>query len=206
MTSAIVNRSVVRQLLLKDCEINQHMILLALEMGAVTLLPLMLKRQTPVVLGIVCFFIVLIVFGCMISATNILNERKKQTLPFIMSLPLSATQYATGKLLSTLAMFVAPWVLLTGVAMWLILGTSILPHGAIPMACILLLLPLVGSSFILGMTLAGETEGWNMMANLIGNSSYGIVWYLITQSPALMQHPGWKSGGMDPGEADVHRN
>lgn len=190
MTSRRVNRSVVRQLILKDWQLHLPLILLTLGVCVLALATLLTRRQTPVVLGISGFFIALVILGCLLAASNVLNERKKQTLAFVMSLPVSATEYATAKLLSTLGMFVWAW-LTTGIAaMWLILGKHLLPHGAIPMAIILLMFPMVGFCLVLGMTLAGETEGWNMAANVICNPSYGIIWYLITQCPSLTRNLG----------------
>ncbi len=188
MTSRSMNGNVVRQLILKDWQLHRPQILLTMATCVLSLAALLLKQQTPLVLGSVCFFIALIILGALLAASNVLNERKKQTLAFVMSLPVSAAQYATAKLLSSLGMFVWAWLTMGIAAMWLILGMHLLPNGAIPMAFILLLFPLVGFCLVLGMTLAGETEGWNMTANIIANPSYGITWYLITQSPSLMHN------------------
>jgi hypothetical protein len=46
--------------------------------------------------------------------------------------------------------------------------------------------------------MVGETEGWNVAANLVCNSSYGFLWYFITRTPSLMHDlpgkvPVWNS-------------
>ena len=64
----------------------------------------------------------LIVLGCMLPPSNVVNERKKQILPFLMSLPISVTQYTTAKLVSTVGMFLVPWVTLVAAAVAFIMG------------------------------------------------------------------------------------
>jgi ABC-2 type transport system permease protein len=183
---------VTRQLILKDWRLHRSEILFTIECGAVALGLLFFKREPVVVVGSVWFFVSLILIGCMLPATNILNERKKQNLPFLMSLPVSPLQYATAKLLSTVGMFLVPWLTLVIAAVWVIAGRGIFPHGTIPMALILVTLPFIGFSLIMGLTLVGETEGWNIVGNVVCNSSYGLIWYFIGRTPALTRDFGSK--------------
>src|SRR5262249_15633460 len=124
--------------------------------------------------------------GCLIAGSNILNERKKQSLPFVMSLPVSSVEYTTSKLLSTVGIYLIAWLPLVLATLWLIAGAGILRSRVIPVALIVLTFPLIGFCIITAMTLVGETEGWNLVANIVCNSSYGLVWYFITRTPSLM--------------------
>lgn len=181
---------VTKQMILKDWRLHRDAIVWTLGCGVLALAMLLFKTETTVVVGSVCFFIALIMVGCMLPAVNILNERKKQSLPLLMSLPISSVQYTTAKLLSTVGMFLVPWLTLAIAAVWLITGRGIFPHGAIPMALILLTLPVIGFCLITGITLVGESEGWNAAANVVCNSSYGLVWYFIGRNPALTANWG----------------
>ena len=190
--------SVVKQLVLKDWELNRHFIVTTIVCGAAELALLLLKREPVTVVGITTLLITLIFMGCMIAGSNILNERKKQSLPFIMSLPISSVEYTTSKLVSTVGMYLIAWVPLVLATVWLIAGPRILPPGVIPMALIVLTLPLIGFCVVTAMTLVGETEGWNLAANVVSNSSYGLTWYFITRTPSLMRDltskvPVWNS-------------
>ena len=78
--------SVVKQLVLKDWELNRHYIAMTIVAGAAALALLLLKREPTAVVASASLLITLIFIGCMLPASNILNERKKQTLPFVMSL------------------------------------------------------------------------------------------------------------------------
>src|SRR5678815_597833 len=95
-----------------------------------------LGGELPFVLGAVLFFTVMIVFGCMLPPSNIINERKKHTLPFLMSLPMSAMQFTAAKIVSTFGMFFVPWLVLVISAIVFILGHRGSPHGMIPVVLI----------------------------------------------------------------------
>jgi ABC-type Na+ efflux pump permease subunit len=138
-----------------------------------------------VVLGSTWFFVSLVVLGSMLPVSNVINERKKQTLPFLMSLPMSATQYTTAKLLSTVGMFLIPWAALVVAASSFIAGHRNIPHGVIPLTVILAAFTFVGFCVVAGVALVTETEGWTIAATVAMNSSYGFAWYLLIRDPAI---------------------
>lgn len=172
--------SVVGRLILKDWWLNSPMIILSIVGGGIALTILQSGGSTPFVLGSVFFFISLIFCASLLPGSNIVNERKKQTMPFLMSLPISAVQYGTAKLGSTVGMFLVPWLTLVGAALWLITVRHAVPNGAIPMALILALLPFVGFCISTGAALVAESEGWSIAATAAVNSSYWLVWYLLS--------------------------
>jgi ABC-2 type transport system permease protein len=178
--------SVVGRLILKDWWLNSPMIILSIVGGGIALTILQLGGTTPFVLGSVFFFMSLIFCASLVPGSNIVNERKKQTLAFLMSLPISSVQYGTAKLVSTLGMFLVPWLTLVGAALWLITVRHALPNGAIPMALILALLPFIGFCISTGAALVSESEGSSIAATAAVNSSYWFVWYILsTRFPTL---------------------
>lgn len=181
-----VVRSVVRHLILADWQLHRLQIVVTLVAGAIAMAVFQLGRETAMVVGSVWYFIALIMIGHMLPLTAIVNERKNHNLAFLMSLPVSSIQYTTAKLLSTLGMFLVPWLTLVISALVLIGVRGIVPHGVIPVALILAVLPFVGFSIIACAGLVGETEGWGIAANVFCSSWYGLVWYFMTQIPGLM--------------------
>jgi len=180
-----MSSSVIWALVLKDWRLHRTLIALSIACGAIALAIFQVKSEIAFLLGAVWFFIALIVLGSVLPGSNVINERKKQNLAFLMSLPVSATQYAMAKLVSTLGLFLIPWTTLVIAASTLILSRPETPNGIIPVMLILFGLPLVGFCIIAGAALIGETEGWNMAATLVCNSWYGIGWYLIIRNPAI---------------------
>ena len=180
--------NVVLQLILKDWRLQSRTIMLTIFAAAAALGLLLVGGQTPVVVGTVFFFVAIIFCACLLPMQNIVNERKKQTLSFVMSLPVSSARYGAAKLLSTVGMFLALWLILLGAGLYMILGRNVLPHGAIPMGIILMGFPLIGFCLITGTALVGESEGWGTAALAVVNSSYWLVWYLlVSHVPSLPQ-------------------
>lgn len=178
--------NVMQQLILKDWRLQQRTIIFTMVAAAAALGILMFRGQTPIVIGTVFFFVAIIFCACLLPMQNIVNEIKKQTLPFMMSLPVSAARYGAAKLISTVGMFLALWLILLGAGLYMILGRHILPVGAIPMGMILMGFPLIGFCLITGAAIVGESEGWATAALAVTNSSYGLVWYLlISHVPSL---------------------
>src|SRR5215471_12884536 len=124
--------SVVGQLIWKDWRLQRDQIFFTIAAGAIALAIVQWGGQTPIVVGGVFFFIALILIGHMLPLAGIVNERKKQNLAFLMSLPISSIQYTTAKLISSVVMFLIPWLTLIIAAVLLIQTRGILPHGAIP--------------------------------------------------------------------------
>ena len=177
--------SVIGHLILKDWRLNRLLISLSIGVGLIALVIAQYAGEVARVLGSVWFFVSLCILGSMLPASAILNERKKQTLAFVMSLPVSSVQYSIAKALSTSAMFLVPWLTLLISALVLIETRHAMPQGIIPMLLILAMLPLIGFCLISATALVGESEGWLMAASILCNSSYWFVWYLLARIPSL---------------------
>lgn len=182
-----MNAWVVGQLIRKDWRLHRALIFASIFAGVVALAIVQFATESTMVLGAVWFFICMIMVGTMLPIA-IVNERKKQNLAFLMSLPISSIQYTTSKLLSGTGMFLIPWLTLLGAALLLIEVRGIFPHGAIPVLLILALMPFVGFCIITAAALIGESEGWGIAANVACNSSYGLAYYFLTRVPGVMAH------------------
>jgi ABC-2 type transport system permease protein len=180
-----VTSSVIGHLILKDWRLNRRLISLCIGVGLIALVIAQYGGQVVRLLGSVWFFVSLCILGSMLPASAILNERKKQTLAFVMSLPVSSVQYAIAKALSTSAMFVVPWLTLVISALVFIETGRSIPHGTIPMLLIVAMLPLVAFCLISAAALVGESEGWLMATSILCNSSYWLVWYLLARIASL---------------------
>jgi ABC-2 type transport system permease protein len=177
--------SVVWPLILKDLRLHRAQITISLVVGLVSLALFEVGTEVPVVIGACLFFISMIVLGCTLPMTNLINERKKHNLAFVMSLPVSTTQYTAAKLASTVGMFLLSWVILLAGALYAITSRPAIPHGVIPMLFVLVGLVFVGFCVIVAAAMVGETEAWTNPAVILSNSTYGIGWYLIVRIPAV---------------------
>ena len=193
-----MTNAVIRALILKDWQLHRRLISLSIAGGIIAIGVLQLKNETAFMIGAVWFFVSLIVLGNMMPISNVINERKKQSLAFLMSLPVSATQYGMAKLASTVGMFLVPWAALVVAASAFMLSHRETPKGIIPAMLILFGLPLIGFLVVAGAALVSEIEGWTIAATIVCNSSYGVGWYLIIRNPGVYGNlkspvPVWNS-------------
>jgi ABC-2 type transport system permease protein len=175
----------IQTLILKDWRLHRVHILLSMLAGGLAIGILQIPNGTAFLLGAVWFFTALIVLGSMLPVSNVVNERKKQTAVFLMSLPLSAVQYAISKMVSTLGLFLLPWAALVLAGSVFILSHREVPHGIIPLMLITFGFPLVGFCLNAGAALISESEGWTIAATIVCNSSYGLAWYFMISNPAI---------------------
>jgi ABC-2 type transport system permease protein len=180
-----MNRSVIQALILKDWELQRTSILISLMAGLVALAVIQLKSETALILGTIWFFVSLMVFGSMLPSTNVVNERKKQTLAFLMSLPVTAVQYSIAKIVSTVGMFLIPWGALVIAGLTFILSHRDIPRGIIPLMIVLAGMTFIGFSVMAAVALVTETEGWSIAASVVCNSSYSIAWYFVIRNPGV---------------------
>jgi ABC-2 type transport system permease protein len=193
-----MKRSLIGDLVLKDWQLYRPMILSCMVAGSGALALSQWGNEPTLVVGAVVFFIAIIMAGTMLPITGIINERKNQHLAFLMSLPITFLEYTTAKLISTLVMFLVPWLTLVILAISVVEFRNFLPHGVIPLTLILSGLPFVGMCITTAAALVGESEGWGMAANILCQSSYGLSWYFLIRLPALQNNltspsPVWNS-------------
>src|SRR5271163_1620437 len=105
-----MNWTMVRRLILKDWYLQRWMMFASLLTGAVTLGAVAAagSSEISIILGVVVLATILIGMGAVIMST-IVTERKQQTLPFVMSLPISYLEYTTSKTLGSLLIFLVLW-------------------------------------------------------------------------------------------------
>ncbi len=180
-----MNGRVIQTLILKDWRLHRTHMVMSLAGGVVALAILQVKSETAFMIGTVWFFVALIVLGSMLPVSNVINERKKQNLALLMSLPVSALQYAISKMASTVGLFLVPWVALVIAASTFVMSRSDIPKGIVPLMCIMFALPLVGFCLIAGTALVSESEGWTIAATIVCNSWYGLGWYFIIRNPEI---------------------
>ena len=89
--------------------------------------------------------------ACLLPITSIVNERKKQTLPFLMSLPVSAFEVWSSKAAFYLRNVPGSVAYAAGRGPIHDSRRHVLPNGVIPVMLILANLPFLGFCFIAGL-------------------------------------------------------
>jgi hypothetical protein len=181
--------SLIPALIRKDLEMTWVFPVLAVATGCGALALFWFGSQPVGISGIVAFFIVLVMLGVTPNVL-IMNERKKQTLAFVMSLPVSGSQYALAKLAAAFGMFFVPWLLLVALALLLIVSTSEMPNGVIPLFFALALLPAIGFLVMTSVAIVAESDTWSNVTMGAVNISYSFVWISVMAIPGLLADAG----------------
>lgn len=129
--------------------------------------------------GALILLVLLVVVGSYAIQSSIVAERKQQTVPFIMSLPVTPMDVYWGKLLANLVIYLVPFVLVTGGLLALILSTP-RPDGAVPWLLVVATFMLVIFCVSLCVAIAVDSEGWNVFAMLVLMTLIGPFIYWVS--------------------------
>ena len=137
--------------------------------------------------GALLLLVQLLVVGTYAIQSSIMAERKLQTMPFIMSLPVTPMDVYWGKLLANLVIYLVPFLLVTGGLLALILSTP-RPDGAMPWLAVVALFMLTIFCVSLCVAIAVESEGWNIFAILALMTLIGPFLYWVSRLDGIVQY------------------
>lgn len=182
-----MSRSVVTRLILKDFYLQWPLLAGSLLLGFATL-ALALYGGGPITfyVGSVSFLCVLILLNVLLVGSTVAQEKKDRVMLFVLSLPVSTTQYSVAKLISSLLAFLVPFCLL-GVAAVLVIALTPIPHGLIPLTIAVMMYVCLYFCIFLAVALAGDSVLLNTLVIILGNITINflIAWLLSRPSIAL---------------------
>ena len=151
----------IKLLILKDWQIYQKQLAVYILGLLIGLTLLGAGKVWSFYLGALLLLVLLICAGGFAIQSSILNERKEQTLPFVMSLPVSPMDFYWSKLFANTAIYLVPYSIVVGGTVFLVLFTP-LPDGLLVFS--LLIYGLLAMIFCVSMCVAlvVESEGWNI--------------------------------------------
>ena len=169
----------VMRLIWKDWYLNRAAILFSLIGGLVTLGAVAAAHgsQIAVILGMIVLVTILIGMGALVMVSSV-TERKQQTLPFVMSLPISYWEYTTAKIVGGLLIFLGLWTAMLGAILATILLAPGFAHGLIPFVVIMCVEILMSTCLVTVVAVTTESQGWTVGVAQIGALSLnGIGWW-----------------------------
>ncbi len=181
-----MNTFIVTRLILKDWYLNRGLLGAAMVTGFLTLAAVAAARGTAIalILGVIVLVTILIGMGAVIMSSMV-NERKQQTLPFVMSLPVSYLEYTTSKLVGSLLIFLVLWLTLLLGIIATILTTPWFSHGLIPFVVIMSVEILMTTCLIAAVSVTTESQGWTIGVCQIGSLALNAVGFSIVRLPGI---------------------
>jgi ABC-2 type transport system permease protein len=179
-----MSSSVIRLLVLKDLYFNRGLILGALIAGGLSLVASASSR-VGFNFGSVIYITTIIATGVILAMYGVLQERKDRSDVFVLSLPLSGTQYACAKVLGMLVTYLIPWTLLTAGAAYVVATHPVIPGGLLPFALMLSGYCLFCFSFLVSVGLHVKSEGVVVGVVVGMNLSVTLFMFLLDSIPSV---------------------
>jgi ABC-2 type transport system permease protein len=173
-----MNYAMVKRLILKDWYLQRWAILASLAGVVATLGIIATGGKVAFLLGLILLIMVIISIGAQMAVATIVTERKEQTLPFVMSLPISYWEYTASKIWGNLLIFLVPWLtMVLGSFGLLLLSPS--SRGLLPYTAIMSTEILLSTCLILAVALITESQGWTVAAIMVGNLAVNGIGYVV---------------------------
>jgi hypothetical protein len=182
-----MNFSVVRHLILKDWYLNRGVILASIPIGLGALALVLTGKPVAFMLCIILLCMVIVGVGAQLAFVTTINERKEQTLAFVMSLPVSWREYTAAKILANLIIFLIPWLPLTAGA----LGLLLLPgatHGLIPFTAIMAMEMFITTSLIVAAGIITESQAWTTAGIFLSSLGINLGGYIFAHVPGIAKY------------------
>ena len=177
----------VGKLIIKDWQVYQKQ--LAAYVAAMLLALGLVGMGTPLMAsaGALLLLVLLLVVGSYAIQSSTTTERKQQTAPFIMSLPVTPMDVYWGKLLANLVIYLVPFLLVVAGLLALILTTP-RPDGTVPWVAVVALFMLANFCVSLCVAIAVDSEGWNIFAMLALMTLIGPFLYWVSRLDGIVQY------------------
>jgi ABC-2 type transport system permease protein len=182
-----MSTSVVARLILKDFYLQWPLLVGSLLLGF-AMLAIALFGGGPITfyVGSVSFICVLILLNVFLVSATVAQEKKDRVILFVLSLPVSTTQYAVSKLVSSLLAFLVPFCLL-GAAAVLVIALTPIPHGLIPLTMAVMMYVCLYFCIFVAVALAGDSAFWNTMVMILGNVLLNFLIAWLFSRPSVAQ-------------------
>lgn len=179
-----MTQSIIRQLVWKDWHLMRNYVLLYWFGGFVAVAVTKFGGTLGDVIGFILFICALAGAGIHALFETIINEKKDQNLPFIMSLPVTVREYTVAKIIFNLGVFLSVWITLSAASFYVFIGDDGFPAGMAPMVTIILVAVLLAYVIMLSVSLVWPTMTPAMTAVMIGNiGTQGYVWWIASLYP-----------------------
>jgi len=176
--------SIISQLVRKDLHIMRKSILWWWAGGVAAIIIAVLSSQT-FIFSMILFIACMMGAGIHMAIRTVVEERREQTLAFIMSLPITVKEYTSAKLIANLAVFLSVWLTLSGASFVIFLGSDSLPIGAIPFVIIVLVGIFLGNTLVLATSLITESMGWAIGSTVVANLGNQIFLRWVAALPGI---------------------
>lgn len=180
-----MSTSIIPQLVLKDLHILKSMTLYWWLGGVAAVAATAIVGSSTFIFAMILFVACMMGAGVHAVMKTVVEERREQTLPFIMSLPITVREYTTAKLIANLAIFICVWITLSCASFVVFIGPEGMPSGAIPFVTIVLVGIFLGYTLVLSTSLIAESIGWSIASTVWANLGTQLFLWWVADLPGI---------------------
>ncbi|MEX2131618.1 MAG: ABC-2 transporter permease [Pseudohongiellaceae bacterium] len=169
-------KSIMTRLILKDIYMNRMLIIGTL-LAVFLSLFIATFSEAWFSIGSVLFITSMIVMGIFVSMYGVVRERENKSWLFVLSLPISTTQYFAAKLVAALISFLLAWGVALVVTVLFIVLIDEMPNGLLPFFILLMLFFFHNFAIFLAVSLLTKSEVWTGATIILTNTS--ITFFMI---------------------------
>jgi hypothetical protein len=175
-----MSESIVRQLIIKDLRLMKIPAIAYWLSGLVAIVVVVVGGDVAGMTAIILFVAALFGTGVHSAMLTVTEERREQTLPFIMSLPITIREYTSAKLIGNMLLVGGIWLTLSAASCVVFIGEA-LPLGAVPFITIVLIAILLAYVIILATALIWESMTPTIVAIVAANlCTQGLLWWIAS--------------------------
>ncbi len=188
MSNRVGTAAIIRALVLKDWYFVRNPMAAYLAGGVAAAVLMSVPHQMAFMVGGILLLSFVVIVGIHLVFGTVMHERTQQTLPMIMSLPITIRQYSVAKVISNVGGFAIAWTVLGAITLTLILTRDNLPDGLVPF--VVIALTELFAAFVLTFSVAmiSESEAWTVVTMTIFNIGISIFLNLVGSIPAIGNH------------------
>ena len=131
-----------------------------------------------------------IAFGVMLAIYGISNERKENSLLFVLSLPISPAQYVRAKLIGLVLTYLIPWLVASGAALALVFVAPGVPDGMAPYVVLLSMFLFANFTVVMCGALHARTDAMVAAIIIITNMMVSLFMFAVGARPGIKDHLG----------------
>ena len=180
-----MNHAIVRRLVLKDWYLNRLLVAGYTAGGLLGLAVVCIGTPWSFYVGSILLITFMITTGIHVTVVTVVQEKTEQTLPFVMSLPISPRDYVTAKVAANLTLFLVPWLILTGGALSILSLEGARSGAMMPFATLVMTYILAAAVITLSTALVTESLGWTLVAMGVTNLLLQVFLYAVSRVPVI---------------------
>jgi ABC-2 type transport system permease protein len=181
---------VIRKLIAKELYVNRWFMLAAALAGLLSVLAVVVSNYSLAAFNIasITWLTTIIAWGVMLAIYGISNERKENTLQFVLSLPLSPAEYVRAKVAGLLLTYVVPWLIASGAALALVALAPQVPDGMLPYVTLLCVFLLANFAVVMCGALHARSDAWVAAVIIVTNMMVSLFMFAVGARPGIRDH------------------